>query len=192
MVVKKTMIKNNSYDITICSSRNEVIDAVKSKKMYIELSGDIHKEIMEELKKQIQDTKKGHMIGETGFTVGSIIAAVTIFTSLPGFLLGVSVATISRVFQKNTFFSDYRIALFSIRGEDKIAFISNGFNNSLDTINGYENYVFLKEETSKCPNCKCRWGEEHKRHNPTKCPDCKKEFIITYDERKCKKAEKKS
>ena len=195
------MIKNNEYEITICNTRNDVIDALDQKKMFIQLTDELNNEIMPEFKKQVSSNKLGYSsgkmveklgkIGAGGLALDLLLGAGTGGIGLLVEFLGIVIGgkVVKAMF--NTDFNGYDILIMKIHQKDVIAFLNHKFNKKYDTIIGYEQYKFLDKIPSKCPNCKYPIEKNSRKYNPIKCPNCKKEYIIKYDSWKCKHAQKK-
>lgn len=169
--------------------------------MFIEPTGELKNEIMQELKKQVSSNKLGYSSGKMVEKLGKIGAGCFALDLLLGagtggigliveFLGGVIGGKIVKA-MFNTDFNGYDILIMKIHQNDVIAFLNHKFNKKYDTIIGYEQYKFLDKFPSKCPNCKCHIEKNSMKYNPIKCPNCKKEYIITYDSWKCKHVQKK-
>lgn len=177
------MTKNITHKISLCHTRNELIDALNEKSVVIEISPKLKNEIRDEFLKQY----KNYGLGKTATALGIVNLVLSIPTgciTLMEFIFCVFLAG-NGLSITNTDFKDYRIAFFRINREDRFLFVSEKYNYEYDSVMSLEAYQLIKYKlTKKCTACEHDIGKEidwavNEGINPFYCHACNQKVIWT-------------
>lgn len=164
------MRKNFTYDVKVVCSRNELIDAVESKSMVIELSGSI----IEEIKKEYQKSVRTEKIAKAYRNLGGLTFILSIANPAVGLgelLFFGATALVSGGIAKSVELKSYALTAFLHKEKEHIILIRYAnFDDKLDSISGFEDLRFSRNKN--CPKCENKIKFNKKTMGPECCTKC--------------------
>ena len=169
------MRKSYNHSVEIVNNRNELVDAMEGEKAVIEIQGELYKEMEDEIIQEFKNTRTADKLtGALGIVSGLeiLIASAIPPLAIAQFALAI---VLNRQNSKKAFYK-YNLFVFTHEGITKFFLIHKAYDAKLDSITGYEDFVFTKGKT--CPACKTKISKELlKTGSPVLCDKCKKTII---------------
>lgn len=166
------MIKNVCHEIYLANTRNELIELIDSKHIVIEISDLLLKEFENEYEKEKKNYKEAKFMRNMSFLA---------------FLLGPAAPAYMIIMGGVTLFSGLVSAGYGFKKYAMTSFVNDGkrhtfliryrkFNDSYDTINGFESLHF--SNSKKCPKCDNKFKIDKKTTYPIICQKCGAKIVM--------------
>lgn len=174
------MRKSNVFNVTVVSSRNELIEALKRKDVVIKLDLCIEGEDIDDFPKEFSKGKESKAFRNAG---------VIAFLTLPGIgmLLGAGAIAAGGIGMLLNDTNNYELAAFEDDlGEKHVILINTKkYDGKIDLIMGYEQYKFIGtkmyQSSCKCPKCNQKVKRAKKilsDMKPIVCSGCNNKLVI--------------
>lgn len=164
------MRKNFTYDVKKVYSRNELVDAIDSESMVIEILGSALEEMEKEYKKGVATEKIAKAF--RNFTgLGFILAIFNPGAALAEVLFMGVTALVSGTVVGAVELKKYALTVFTYRGKEHFILIRySKFDDKLDSITGFDGLCFSSSKS--CPKCGRKIKFSKKSMGPERCPKC--------------------